>query len=430
MKSGQIIEADLTWLDGAFYERIQIEITDSGRIGEVGELGGKDREQLKGVALIPGMISVHSHAFQRGLRGQGEGFPAGAGTFWTWRQAMYQLAASLDEDALYRWCTLAFGEMRRAGITTVGEFHYLHHASGNMDFAFDTIVMRAARDVGIRLVLLPVWYRTGGIGQPLEGTQLQFATPDMDSFLDHVESLAAALDPEIQHPGLAAHSIRAAAPEEIASLYAHAGERGWPFHIHLEEQRQEIEACRRAYGMTPMGVLLDRLPSVAGLTAVHCTHSAKAELARFLEAGGRVCLCPLTEANLGDGIADVPSMLPWNELLSLGTDSNARISMLEEMRLLEFGQRISRETRGVARDDDGQVARTLLNLATRGGAEALGIDAGRIETGAWADFALIDLNRPALEGWTTDTLLESWIFGGGDGTVAGTYVAGVGSRQL
>ncbi|MGH7656766.1 MAG: amidohydrolase family protein, partial [Gemmatimonadales bacterium] len=347
MTSTRVIEADLTWLNGAFHERVQIEITDKGRIGAVGVLGRPDAERLSDRAIIPGMVSTHSHAFQRGLRGRGERFPAGAGTFWTWREAMYRLAASLDEDALYRWCLLAFGEMRREGITAVGEFHYLHHTSGNRDFSFDRVMAQAARESGIRLVLMPTWYRTGGIGQPLQGAQLQFATPDMTAFLNHLEVLAAELDPETQHAGVAAHSVRAASPEEIAALYNHARERGWPFHIHLEEQRQEIEACRAAYGMTPMALLLDRLPSLNGLTAVHCTHSAPEELGRFLDAGGRVCLCPLTEAGLGDGIADLPSMLRVPGALSLGTDSNARISMLEEMRLLEFGQRLSRETRGV-----------------------------------------------------------------------------------
>lgn len=424
MSSPRVIEADLTWTGEAFERGVQLEIA-GGRIAAVGRLGHAAVERWRDRALLPGMVSAHSHAFQRALRGRGERFPEGAGSFWTWRDAMYDIVRSLDREALHTWSAMAFREMRRAGITTVGEFHYLHHEGAGEDFAFDRVVLGAAREAGIRIVLLPAWYRWGGIGGELSSAQRRFATTDLNAFRRHLETLGGELDTAREHLGVVAHSVRAAAPDEIASLYDFARANGLPFHLHLEEQRQEIAAAEAAWGMTPSALLLDRLPTVDGLTAVHCTHTAPGDMRRLLDGGAGVCLCPLTEGNLGDGLADLPALLSDPGAVSLGTDSNARISMLEEMRLLEYGQRLTRERRGVARDDGGQVARTLFRMATAGGASALGLDVGAIRQGARADFLLLDLTAPSLEGWSEETLLDAWVFGGGDETVAGTVVGGV-----
>lgn len=424
MSLPRVLQAALTWTGARFERDIQVEILPDGRIGGVGRLGRDDAERWPDRALLPGMVSAHSHAFQRALRGRGERFPGTAGSFWTWREAMYGLVPSLEATSLRTWCRRTFSEMRRAGITTVGEFHYLHHEGAGADYALDRVVLDAARDAGIRIVLLPAWYRWGGIGENLAASQERFATTDLDDFLRHLDALGSSLDSTREHLGVVAHSVRAAALVEIAELYAYARSNGLPFHMHLEEQRQEIAAAQAAWGKTPSAALLDRLPSVEGLTAVHCTHTAPADLRQLLDGGAGVCVCPLTEANLGDGLADVPALLYRPEAISLGTDSNARISMLEEMRLLEYGQRLSGERRGVTRDPEGQVARTLFQMASAGGARALGLDAGTIRTGARADFVLLDLHAPSLEGWDEETLLDAWVFGGGDETVAGTVVGG------
>jgi cytosine/adenosine deaminase-related metal-dependent hydrolase len=193
-------------------------------------------------------------------------------------------------------------------------------------------------------------------------------------------------------------------------------------HMHVEETAKEIVDCRAAYGRTPMELVAARLDLDAGFTAVHGTHTAPDQLGFYLNSGANLCLCPLTEANLGDGtpaLGRVP-----RDALCLGTDSNARISMLEEMRWAEYAQRLAREERGALLDEHGSVARRLLNAATLGGARSLGVRAGAIEAGAWADFVAVDLASPELAGWTPDTLLESLLFGAGERALAGTWVGG------
>jgi formimidoylglutamate deiminase len=420
--SRQTIQADLAWLDGAFLPDRTISIGTDGRIASVGRAGGIAAHRLNGIALLPGFVNTHSHAFQRGLRGAGERFSSGAGSFWSWREAMYALVASLDRDGLRRVCRQAFGEMRDAGITAVGEFHYLHH-DGDGDFAFDPVVLEAAAAVGIRMVLLQTYYAAGGIGRIPEPGQRRFATLDLREYWRQLDRLAARLDPATQSLGVVAHSVRAASLAEIKALRAEAARRGLPFHMHVEEQRREIEDSVAAYGRTPMRLLCDELGG-DGFTAVHCTHTSPADMAAFLGQGGRVCVCPLTEANLGDGIPDLSAPHATGGRLSLGTDSNARISVIEEMRWLEYGQRLRGELRGALSDSHGEVAATTLEAATSGGAAALGIGAGRIAPGEWADFAAVDLTVPALAGVPASGLLDAIVFGAGNGAIAGTFVGG------
>lgn len=419
----EVIEADLTWTGERFERGVQIMMA-GGRIEATGALGFDSVRPLERRALLPGMISAHSHAFQRALRGRGETFPAGAGSFWSWREAMYELVARLDAERFYDAVRATYEEMRRGGITTVGEFHYLHHSPQGADHAFDEIVLRAARDAGIRIVLLMTYYKTGGIGQPLASAQKRFETASLDDFWRAVDALAPALDPRTQSLGVAAHSIRGVPLAEIEPLYREARRRGMPFHMHLEEQRREIEESVLAYGATPLHLINERLESCDGFTAVHATHSDPAEMERFLSRGGSVCVTPLTEANLGDGIPDVRKLAGFPDRVSLGSDSNARISMIEEMRWIEYAQRLTGETRGVFRDEAGRNARRLLQFATSGGARALALDAGRIASGTVADLVAIDLDAPAVAGVDPDDLLEAVIFGASDDVIAGTCVAG------
>ncbi|MEP7176504.1 MAG: amidohydrolase family protein, partial [Gemmatimonadales bacterium] len=195
-----LLEADLTWTGAAFESGIQIAVDTGGRVEAVGALGRAGATRLRGIALLPGFVNAHSHAFQRGLRGHGERFPAGAGSFWTWREAMYALVDSLDRASLRRISARAFAEMRDAGITTVGEFHYVHHEHEG-DFALDEAILEAAADAGIRLVLLYTFYATGAPGRPLAGGQRRFATPTVDGFWRQVDRLAARLDPATQTLG-------------------------------------------------------------------------------------------------------------------------------------------------------------------------------------------------------------------------------------
>jgi formimidoylglutamate deiminase len=426
-----LLEADLTWTGERFERGVRIAIGADGRIAALhrGEsLPETPRTEppltrLPDRALLPGFVNAHSHAFQRALRGRGESFPAGAGSFWSWREAMYELAGGLDEARFTRLYTETFREMRRAGITAVGEFHYLHHAEAErQDFRFDDAVIAAAAEAGIRLVLLEAYYETGAIGQPLTGAQRRFATPDPESYWRQMDRLAGQLHPATQSLGAVAHSIRAADPGRVAELYGEARRRGLVFHMHVEEQRREIDDSRQAYGAAPMALLAERLPSFEGITAIHCTHTDAADMERFAAAGGTVCLCPLTEANLGDGIADLPGIRAAGGRVCLGSDSNARISMLEEMRWAEYVQRLAGERRGVLRDGQGSVARPLLACATTAGADALGLPAGRIEPGSLADFVAIDLTSSTLAGWDEETLLPALILGAAEEAIAGTCV--------
>jgi formimidoylglutamate deiminase len=417
-----VLEAELTWTGASFEGGTQVAIGADGRIEAVGRLGRAGAERLPGIALLPGFVNAHSHAFQRGLRGSGESFPSGAGSFWTWRQAMYRLVESLDRATLRRISARAFAEMRDAGITTVGEFHYVHHEREG-DFALDDGILEAAADAGIRMVLLYCFYATGAPGRPLEGGQRRFATPSVDEFWRRVDLVAGRLDPATQTVGVAPHSIRAAAPDQIRLIHQEAVRRGLPVHLHVEEQRREIEESVAAYGRTPMAVVLDAVQG-GPFTAVHCTHTADADMARLLSSGGIACLCPLTEGNLGDGIPRLAVAHAAGGRLAIGTDSNNRLAMLEEMRWIEYGQRLRGELRGALPDALGEVAPTLLAAATTGGARALSLDAGRIAPGCWADFVAVDLRAPALAEVPAERLLAATVFGAGNEVIAGTYVGG------
>ncbi len=424
MSDAQIIEADFTWVDGAMASGVQIEVDDSGRIVAVGELKKPTTHRLQGRALTPGFVNAHSHAFQRGLRGKTERFGASSGTFWSWREEMYSLVQTLDADRIYELSLLAFREMLAAGITCVGEFHYVRHAPGCGDFSLDEAVVRAASDSGIRLALLLVYYNTGGIGQPLDAAQKQFATSSPSEYWKQFDRVAAMLDSSTQTIGAVAHSIRAATMADIAELHAESRARGVVFHIHVEEQRREIEDCVELYGQPPMSILLDRLEIDERFTAVHCTHTDPLDMELFIGRGANVCLCPVTEANLGDGVADVPGMLADDAHICIGTDSNSRLCMAEELRMLEYVQRLTEERRGVILDEAGACGMRLLGFGTEAGARSLGVAAGAITPGCWADFAVVDLESQALVGWTPETLLDAFLFGAGREAIAGVCVGG------
>ena len=417
----------LTWTGSSFEPGLKVALGTDGRVAAVGADLPGPVVSLSDRALLPGFVNAHSHAFQRGLRGRGQTFPEGAGTFWTWRRAMYRLVEALSPETLRRHALQAFSEMRRAGFTAVGEFHYVHHGRGE-DFALDAVVVEAAREAGIRLVLLQAAYQTADCdGGALGRAQARFATPDLGRFwdqLDHLADAGAAM-------GVVAHSLRAVPPDAVAALWRGACERKIPMHMHVEEQPQEIASARAAFGRTPMGVLLDVLeglgaPQSPPFTAVHCTHSDPDELAEFLRRGGRVCVCPTTEADLGDGIPDGAVLAPHAARVCVGTDSNARISALEELRWLEHGQRWRGRTRGAWRDASGRVGATLLGVGAQGGAASLGLGegAGRIEGGAPADLVAVDLSHPALADVPVEALPEALVLGCPDDVLAGTWVGG------
>ncbi|MFQ5550894.1 MAG: amidohydrolase family protein, partial [Gemmatimonadales bacterium] len=307
------------------------------------------------------------------------------------------------------------------GITTVGEFHYLHHHSATRDYAFDSTVLEAAREAGIRLVLLNAFYRMGGFGQQLKSEQQRFRSDSVSEFLGNMDSLRAHVTGN-QQLGVVAHSVRAVPVADIIELHRGARDRDLPFHLHIEEQRREIEECIHATGKTPMRLLLDAIEDATAVTAVHATHTDADDLGEFLRRGGAVCVCPLTEGNLGDGIPG--AHITAAELVCLGTDSNERIDMFEEMRWLEYGQRLRGEMRGAFRDDTGEVAPRLLRAATVVGAASLSVSAGSIAVGKSADFCAVKLNHPTLRGIEPRGLASALVFGCDASVVDSTWVGG------
>lgn len=424
------------YVGGRFEPDLSVEVSD-GVVTQVGPAapGGAvslEAVELPGVALLPGFLNNHSHGFQRALRGRGQRFPAGAGSFWTWRQAMYDLVEGLDADRLLRVTTRAFTEMRQAGFSRVSEFQYLHHdRPDRFDFAFDQVIVEAARLAGIRLHLLLAAYQTSDCaGGALSAAQARFATPDLDRLWDQLDALSAAgVD-----VGVVAHSIRAVPPDSLAALWRGARARGIELHMHVEEQLREIEECKAAHGgRTPLAVILDVFageggpdpdkPGGASFTAVHCTHSDPEELGELLRRGGRVCVCPTTEADLGDGVpaaaaADLLARHPGQ--VSIGTDSNARISALEELRWLEYAQRLTRRARGVWTDPAGELGPTLLTIGTGTGSPTAGIAGG-----APADFAEVDLTHPALADVPPEHLPTALVLGCPDDVIQATWIRGV-----
>lgn len=415
---------DAVWTGDAFRTGLAIGVDERGAIAGLGappDDGPIERRTRQ--ALLPGFVDVHSHAFQIGLRGRGERFPVERGSFWTWREAMYELVGSLTPESLERLSLRTFREMRRAGVTTVGEFHYVHHADADAaDFALDGAVVAAARAAGIRLVLLECYYRTGGPGRPLEDGQRRFDGVSVERFLAHCDAIGRGLDPARESLGLAPHSLRAVTPAELAELAGVARARAWPLHIHLEEQRREIEECVAHYGKGPVELVLEALDDQPGLaaTGIHLTHTDADRLFDLFARGWTAGLCPLTEGNLGDGIPSLAEV-PGRRRLALGSDSNLRISMLENLRGLEYAQRLRTERRGLLGE---RPAVTLLDAATAGGASSLAVAAGRIAPGAPADLVAIDLGHPVFEEVGLDDLPEALVFGAPDEVILATAVAG------
>ncbi|SDL51670.1 formiminoglutamate deiminase [Glycomyces sambucus] len=379
-------------LPGGIADAVAIDVAD-GRIAAVTP-GAAPRGEILGGLVLPGFANTHSHAFHRALRGRTHG---DKGTFWTWRSGMYALADRLDPDAYHRLARAVYAEMALAGITCVGEFHYLHHQAGGRPYAdpnaMGEALIQAAADAGVRITLLDTLYLSGGFGRPLEPAQQRFGDTGLEGWLDRVERLKPGAHARI---GGAIHSVRAV-PEEAIAAFACSTE-GRPVHVHLSEQRAENDACRAEHGCTP-AELLERCGLLGpDLTAVHATHLAERDVDLLARSGTGVSFCPTTERDLADGIGPARALADAGVPLSLGTDSNAVIDMFEEARALEMHERLVSEERGRFTAD------ALHDAAT--GHAALGFtDAGRIEPGARADLVAVALDTPRTAGARPDGVL-------------------------
>ena len=364
---------------------------DDGRIEAVTTWDGNGSED--GWLALPGMPNGHSHVFQRALAGYGEG-RSGQDTFWSWREAMYRLANGVSAEDLRVIARAGYTAMLAAGFTSVAEFHYLHRLPGTAPAETGDIIAQAAAESGIRLRLLPVYYECGNFGKPARPEQARFLHATIEEFLQTLEDLG-------RHaPGFAIHSLRAVRPESLEALVGGAtamlGETV-PIHVHAAEQPAEVADCRERYGCGPIALLGRNIELGPRWNVIHATHADAAERQALINAGTTVVLCPLTEAYLGDGIFPATEFAAAGGRLALGSDSNVRLDALEELRLLEYGQRLSERARARLANADGLGAALWARLA-QGGAAPLGMEVGRLTPGYYADFVTVDPESPDLLG--------------------------------
>lgn len=399
----------------------------AGRFSAI-EVGVPPRAAEECVAFaLPGMPNLHSHAFQRGMAGLTEYRGAEQDSFWTWRELMYRFLAHMTPDDVEAVSAQAYVELLEAGFTRVGEFHYLHRdASGSLygnPAELSERVAAAAQAAGINLSLLPVFYAHGGFGgvAPTEG-QRRFvcSLEEYARLLDAARGIVARLPQATL--GVAPHSLRAVTPEELRELIALAG--GLPIHIHASEQLREVEECVAWSGLRPVEWLLEYAPVDGRYCLVHATHLKAAETQRLAQSGAVVGLCPITEANLGDGVFPAAAYRDAGGRFGIGTDSNVCISVPGELRMLEYTQRLSARARNVLAEPGRSTGRVLLDAAVSGGAQALGARGG-IAVGASADLVSLNMAAPVFASKSDDQVLDSWVFASSEPCVDCVWSGGV-----
>ncbi|WP_407077206.1 formimidoylglutamate deiminase [Streptomyces coeruleorubidus] len=373
-------------------------------------------EVLRGLTL-PGLANAHSHAFHRALRGTVQ---VGSGTFWTWREVMYATAARLTPDTYHALARAVYAEMALAGITAVGEFHYVHHAPGGTRYAdpnaMGEALIAAAAEAGIRITLLDTAYLSSGFGQPPTTPQLRFSDGTAEAWAERCSVLK---EQDHARIGAAIHSVRAVPADELATVARWAEDRRTPLHVHLSEQTAENDACLEAHGRTPTRLLADHGVLGQRTTGVHNTHLTDEDIALLGGSGTGTCMCPTTERDLADGIGPAVALQQAGSPLSLGSDSHAVIDLLEEARAMELNERLRTRTRG------HWTAAALLRAASADGHSALGWeDAGALEPGALADFTTIALDSVRTAGPLPRLGAETAVFAASAADVSHTVVGG------
>lgn len=357
---------------------------------------------------LPGLVNAHSHAFQRVIRGRTEYRAHPTDSFWTWREQMYSVANKLDPDDIYVASRMAFMEMALSGVTSVGEFHYLHNQPDGTSYDEPNIlaeqVIRAANDAGLRIALLRVAYARAGFQKDANPLQRRFIETE-DVYLERLESLRKKFDSEMAWVGVAPHSVRAVPLDFLRAIIQHAGMNSLPVHMHVAEQPAEVDICREEYGQTPVALLATEGLLSERFTGVHAIHVTPDEIAAMKQAGAGVCACPTTERNLGDGIIPVDAYFDAGVEVSLGSDSHTQIDLLEDARELEYHLRLQKLERNVLANEDGpsSLAEKLFACASNSGAKSIGCRSAN-------DFFTVDLDDPSIAGATEDTLLSNVVF--------------------
>jgi formiminoglutamate deiminase len=418
------------WLSGGVTDRVRVDTDDAGFVTAV-EVGAQPQPaevRMAGIVL-PGFANAHSHAFHRALRGRTH---TDGGTFWTWRSRMYEIAGRLDPDSYRGIATAVYAEMVLAGITCVGEFHYVHHRPDGKAYddpnAMGHALRDAARAAGIRLTLLDTCYLAGGIGEPLAAAQRRFGDGHAARWAERVDALAP--DPSTRI-GAAIHSVRAVPADQIADVVA--GAHGRPLHVHVSEQPDENEQCRAAYGMTPAVLLQENGALGPQTTVVHATHIDDADIAVLGNSGATACFCPTTERDLADGIGPARALRNAGTPLALGSDQHAVVDLLEEARALEMHERLASARRGRFSPAE------LVTALTSAGHDALGWpDAGRIAAGSRCDLVAIRTDTPRTAGVDPEQIVlaataadvETVVVGGRVVVQTGRHVLGDVGRLL
>jgi formimidoylglutamate deiminase len=386
----------------------------AGKIESISENVTPESSDFKAGVVIPGLCNAHSHAFQRALAGRTEErSPAGQDNFWSWRERMYSLADRLDADALAAIARQAYTEMLASGYTSVAEFHYLHRQAGadDKEDAMYQAIRAAAENSGIRLTYVPVLYERAGFDQPEpEGHQKLFAL-DLDSFLEHHSRVSKQTTDRI-HIGIGAHSLRAVSKESMQVIADAALAAGIPVHLHIAEQQREIDQCLSSYGRRPVRWLLDNFVVDERWCLVHATHMDADEIRDLAATDAVVCLCPSTEANLGDGLFPLHDFLSAGGRIAIGSDSHVSINPFEELRWLEYGQRLASRSRNIASLQEPHVGRELFSRALAGGLQASGQTALGLQVGAAADLVAMYDEDPMLVGHGVASLLDALVFSG------------------
>ncbi|MET7513952.1 formimidoylglutamate deiminase [Streptomyces sp. NPDC005480] len=412
------------WLDPEVEPGVVVEVSQDGRIADVrtgADTPPPGATVLRGLT-VPGLANAHSHAFHRALRSTVQ---VGSGTFWTWREVMYSVADRLTPDTYHALARAVYAEMALAGITTVGEFHYLHHAPGGTPYddpnAMGEALIAAAAEAGIRITLLDTAYVSSAIGDKHSGKepdrhQLRFSDGTTEAWAERATLLK---DRDHARIGAAVHSVRAVPADQLGTVAEWAGTRGAPLHVHLSEQTAENEACLAAHGCTPTRLLADHGVLGPNTTGVHNTHLTDEDIALLGGSRTGTCMCPTTERDLADGIGPAVALQKEGSPLSLGSDSHAVIDLFEEARAMELNERLRTRTRG------HWTAAALLRAATADGHAALGwTDAGRIERGALADLTTVALDSVRTAGPLPRLGAETAVFAASAADVRHTVVGG------
>ncbi len=418
---------DHAWLPDGWARQVRVETAGQTILSVEHPVAPMPGDARHAIAL-PGLANLHSHAFQHAMAGLAERAGGdGNDSFWTWRHRMYDLVGRLTPDHLQAIAAMAQIEMLEAGFTRVGEFHYLHHQSDGTPYdapaEMAAALAAAASETGIGLTLLPVFYAHAGFGgTPPEPAQRRFIT-DLDGYarlLDDSRQAIAGLDGAVI--GVAPHSLRAVTLPELAAVANMLPDA--PVHIHVAEQTGEVADCLAWSGQRPIQLLLGSLPVDARWCLVHATHAEPSELQAMAHSGAVVGLCPITEANLGDGLFPAAEWRTLGGRWGIGSDSNIRIDASEELRLLEYGQRLRRQRRNLLCADGRSTGTTLFGEALAGGAQALGVAGTGLAAGAPADFITLGADLEHVAG---DAIMDRWIFARGAAAIDGVWRAG---RQL